>query len=116
ANFHGYDDPTIHATWDIWDLVFPGGSIPAGQTVKGILSANGIDVPILSDECGSTATGTAQWATNKKFLDQAPGRSCGSYIFSLLVDNAGGFQIIDGGPPYTERPAYTNMVAYVAAH
>lgn len=112
--FHGYDDPTVHATWCIWDHIFPGGSISAATTLKEIYKANGITVPIISDECGSKATGQGQADYHKKLLDQSKNdRSQATFIFSLLPDYDGGWQTIDSNK--VERVSFTNYVNYMKA-
>lgn len=113
--FHGYDDPTVHASWDVWDHVFPGGYYPEAQTVKGVLNAAGMVVPIVSDECGSKATGQGQWDAIKRLLDQSTINRCqGSYIFSFLIDYDPNWQVVDKtASGFAPRVAYTKYVEFM---
>lgn len=113
--FHGYDDPTqMSQSWCIWAWIFPGGyQHPAGNCVD-IMHSLGVNVPILSDECGGQITDADQGGKVVKMLDQAKnGRVAGSYIFSLLPDYDGKWYIINADR--SERPAFTAYKQFMAA-
>jgi hypothetical protein len=112
ASFHGYDDPTVHATWCIWDYWFKGGSI--ASTCQGILEQAGWRLPIVSDECGGKASSgeAAQAAFVHKLLAQAPTRALGVFIFSLLRDYDPDWYVITDA--HVETQAYREVVAKAA--
>lgn len=114
AAFHGYDDPTIHASYDIWDWWFPGGAVPTAQTMSEIIKSYGINVPIYNDESGTQITDAQQDVHDVDRYKQAQSDRCqGSFIYSLLPDGAVPFQIINAD--HTVRAAYTALKNFMAA-
>ena len=113
ASFHAKEPPSWRDPGNPWDQWLPGGWYPADQTCKGLLAAAGINVPIVDDEAGANKGPNQGVELTAQLQQVSSGRCDGAYVFSLLVDNDPGKEIINAD--HTYQPGYPVLKSFASA-